>query len=164
MLQNNQYNILFLCTGNSARSIMAEALLRHCGDDKLNAFSAGSQPKDQPHLKTIEVLHKNKLNSANFRSKSWNEFSRANSPKIDIVITVCSNAANETCPIFPGTPISLHWDINDPAHNFDSDEKQTREFQTVFNELKQRIQKLSEELDNANDKTALRVRLKKLSD
>ena len=139
VLNIKQCNILFLCTGNSARSIMAEALLNHLGNGRFKAFSAGSKPKAHPHPKAVELLKKNNLDNPNFRSKSWDEFSATDAPKMYIVITVCSNAANESCPFFPGTPISLHWDLNDPAREFDFDVEQTLEFQIIYKELQQRI-------------------------
>jgi arsenate reductase (thioredoxin) len=144
---DHQFNVLFLCTGNSARSILAEAILNDFGNGKFVAYSAGSKPKSNPHPKTIEILETNNFDTNNLRSKSWDEFSLADSPKIDLVITVCSNAANESCPIFVGTPKSMHWDIDDPAREFDSDEDQTHEFKIVFNELKQRIKKLIQSID-----------------
>lgn len=164
MLNDSQFNVLFLCTGNSARSIMAEALLNRLGKGKINAHSAGSKPKDKPHPMTIEILETNNFYPESFHSKNWNEFSESDAPEMDVVITVCSNAANESCPIFPGNPISLHWDINDPAREFDSVEEQTREFQAVFNELEQRIHKFTETLAIKMNEPVSHEHLKKLSD
>jgi arsenate reductase (thioredoxin) len=115
---------------------MAEAILNDSGNGKFVAYSAGSKPKNNPHPKALETIKINNLDKQKFRSESWNEFSLPDSPKMDLVITVCSNAANESCPIFPGTPKSMHWDIDDPAREFDSDKDQAHEFKIVFNELK----------------------------
>src|ERR1051325_8243775 len=110
-----QYNVLFLCTGNSARSIIAEAILNFKGRNSVKAYSAGSHPSGtvRPEaLRQIELAH---IPSSGFRSKSWNEFAQADAPKIDFVFTVCDNAANEVCPIWPGQPMTAHWGIPDPA-------------------------------------------------
>ncbi len=139
MPQVRQYNVLFLCTGNSARSVMAEALLKRWGKNKFNSYSAGSQPKGKVHPKTLETLKKNDFDTLGFESKSWDKFSEIDSPDMDIVITVCSNAANEICPIFPGKPLSLHWNIDDPAREFSSEKDQEDEFAKIFIEIEQRI-------------------------
>jgi protein-tyrosine-phosphatase len=161
---NKQFNVLFICTGNSARSIMAEALLTRWGHGNFIAFSAGSKPKGQVHPKTLETLEKNNFNIDGLRSKSWEEYTNADSPEIDFIISVCSNAANETCPIIPGEPLTAHWDIDDPAREYDSKEKQNSEFQRVFKEIELRIQSLTSLLDDNLDKSALHKRLQHLSD
>jgi arsenate reductase len=109
------YNELFLCTGNSARSIMAEAILNRAGQGHFRAFSAGSQPKGQVHSYTLDLLRKLHFDVSGARSKSWLEFSQADSPKLDFVFTVCDNAAGETCPYWPGQPMTAHWGVPDPA-------------------------------------------------
>ncbi|HZD91541.1 MAG TPA: arsenate reductase ArsC [Pseudolabrys sp.] len=109
------YNVLFLCTGNSARSIIAEAALNRAGQGKFRAFSAGSQPKGEVHPYTLDLLRKMNFDVSNARSKSWREFAEANAPKLDFVFTVCDNAANETCPVWPGQPMTAHWGVPDPA-------------------------------------------------
>jgi arsenate reductase (thioredoxin) len=109
------YNVLFLCTGNSARSIMAEAIRNRAGRGNFRAFSAGSQPKGQVHPYTLDLLRKVNYDASNARSKSWLEFSQPNSPKLDFVFTVCDNAAGETCPYWPGQPMTAHWGVPDPA-------------------------------------------------
>lgn len=143
---------------------MAEALLNRCGNNKFNAFSASSRPKGKIHPETIAVLEKNNLDGQGFRSKSWDEFTGPDASEIDLVITVCSNTANETCPVFPVMPLSAHWDIDDPAREFDSEEKQNSAFQRVFKKIELRIQSLTSLFDDDVDKSALHERLQQLSD
>jgi len=136
---SRHFNVLFLCTGNSARSIMAEAILNFKGRPNFTAYSAGSHPsgKVRPEaLRQLEAVH---MPTANTRSKSWEEFSRADAPKLDFVITVCDNAAKEVCPIWPGQPISAHWGVPDPAAVQGSDEEIARAFRDAFFMLERRI-------------------------
>jgi arsenate reductase (thioredoxin) len=133
------YNVLFLCTGNSARSIMAEALLNHWGHGRFRAFSAGSQPKGEVHPLTLEVLERNHLPNEGARSKSWNEFSHTGAPKLDFVFTVCGNAAKEQCAYWPGQPMTAHWGVEDPAVVEGSREEQLRAFNRALRELDARI-------------------------
>ena len=133
------YNVLFLCTGNSARSIIAEALLRHWGRQRFHVFSAGSHPKGQVHPLALAVLERMRLPTEGLRSKSWDEFATSDSPPLDFVFTVCDNAANEVCPIWPGQPMTAHWGIADPAAAEGSPEDRERAFANAFRELDARI-------------------------
>ena len=138
-MTHHPYNVLFLCTGNSARSIMAEALLNHWGQGRFRAFSAGSHPKGQVHPLALEMLQRMHLPTAGFRSKSWDEFATPDAPPLDFVFTVCDNAAKETCPIWPGQPMTAHWGIRDPAAVEGTDEAKLRAFRTAYRELDARI-------------------------
>lgn len=135
-------HVLFLCTGNSARSILAEALLAHHGGERFISSSAGSQPKGVPHPVALETLERHGLPSTGYRSKSWNEFGGADATPVNIVITVCDSAAAETCPIWPGHPASVHWGIPDPAAVTTSIDAQREAFEATYQTLDARIRKL----------------------
>lgn len=134
------FNVLFLCTGNSARSVMAEAILNKQGAGQFNAFSAGSQPKGQVHLRTLELLQGLGYDTSGLRSKSWNEFARPGAPALDFIFTVCDNAAGESCPIWPGKPMTAHWGIPDPAEAVGSDAQVTLAFREAYAMLQRRIE------------------------
>ena len=133
------YNVLFLCTGNSARSIMAEALLNHLGQGRFRAFSAGSQPRGSLHPLTLQTRRRNHLPVDGLRSKSWEEFSRGGAPRLDFVFTVCDRAAHEVCPLWPGQPMTAHWGIDDPAAVEGSDEQKRKAFFKAYTELSHRL-------------------------
>jgi arsenate reductase (thioredoxin) len=133
------YNVLFVCTGNSARSIMAEALLNARGRERFRAYSAGSHPKGEMHPLALELLAKNRVPSEGLRSKSWDEFAQPGAPNMDYVVTVCDNAAGEICPVWPGQPITAHWGIPDPAAAEGNDAEKRRAFQTAYAQLSARI-------------------------
>ena len=133
-------NVLFLCTGNSARSILAEAILDRAGQGRFRAFSAGSQPKGQVHPYAIDLLRKLNYDVSRMRSKSWLEFSTTDAPKLDFVFTVCDNAAAEACPLWPGQPMTAHWGIPDPAAAVGSEAQVRLAFADAFRMLNNRIE------------------------
>ena len=132
-------NVLFLCTGNSARSILAEAYLNSAGKGRFKAHSAGSHPAGKVNPFALELLAKNRIDASGARSKNWDEFARPGAPKLDFVFTVCDNAAGEACPVWPGQPITAHWGIQDPAAVVGSDEEKRKAFLKAFTELTTRI-------------------------
>jgi arsenate reductase (thioredoxin) len=133
------YNVLFLCTGNSARSIMAEAILNKQGAGKFRAYSAGSQPKGRVHPETLKLLRGLGYDTSGVRSKSWSEFAAPGAPPLDFVFTVCDNAAGETCPVWPGQPMTAHWGVPDPAEAKGNPAEIAVAFKDVYRMLNQRI-------------------------
>ena len=133
------YNVLFLCTGNSARSIIAEAVLNKVGAEKFHAFSAGSQPKGNVHPQALQLLHGLGYDTSTFRSKSWSEFARPGAPVMDFVFTVCDNAAGEACPLWPGQPMTAHWGVPDPAEANGNQAEIALAFKDAYRMLNQRI-------------------------
>lgn len=136
---SDHYNVLFLCTGNSARSIMAEAILNHKGKGRFTAYSAGSHPTGQPRPEAIRQIESAGISATGLRSKSWDEFAAPGAPKLDFVFTVCDNAAKEQCPYWPGQPMTAHWGIPDPATVKGSSEDIARAFRDSFVILDRRI-------------------------
>jgi len=136
------FNVLFLCTGNSARSILAEAAINHpaIGGGKFKGYSAGSQPKGAVHPLALETLRQHHLPVDGFRSKSWEEFARPGAPQMDVVLTVCDQAAAEACPVWPGQPITAHWGMPDPAGVQGTDEEQRQAFRDALISLRRRIE------------------------
>jgi arsenate reductase len=139
MTEEKPFNVLFLCTGNSARSIMAEAILNKLGQGKFHAYSAGSQPKPAVNPYTIQLLQSLGYDTSGFRSKSWHEFAKPGAPSLDFVFTVCDNAAGETCPVWPGQPMTAHWGIPDPAEAKGSPAEVALAFKDAYRMLFQRI-------------------------
>jgi protein-tyrosine-phosphatase len=140
--RSEPFTVLFLCTGNSARSVMAEALLNHptIGLGRFRAYSAGSHPKGQVHPLALETLAANHLPTQGFRSKSWDEFAGPQAPVMDFVFTVCDDAAAEVCPVWPGQPITAHWGLPDPAAATGTDEDKRRAFRDALITLRRRIE------------------------
>jgi arsenate reductase (thioredoxin) len=136
---NPVYNVLFLCTGNSARSILAESLVNHLGHGQFRGFSAGSYPKGAVHPIALELLEQMQLPTAGLRSKSWDEFAAPGAPPLDFVFTVCDNAAGEMCPVWPGRPMTAHWGVPDPATVEGSDVDKWTAFRAAFQALENRI-------------------------
>ena len=139
VVSEKPFHVLFLCTGNSARSIIAESLLNQWGRGRFVGFSAGSFPKGEVHPLALELLSNMKVPTAGLRSKSWEEFATPAAPPMDFVFTVCDNAAGEVCPIWPGQPMTAHWGIADPAAVSGSEKEQIAAFRTAFSELDSRI-------------------------
>lgn len=139
-MPDQPYNVLFLCTGNSARSILAEGILNGLGQERFQAWSAGSQPKAQVHPSALSTLKELGFSDQGYRSKSWDEFSGDDAPAMDFIITVCDNAAGEVCPIWPGHPMTAHWGVPDPAACTGSDEDVRKAFHDAARMLKRRIE------------------------
>jgi arsenate reductase len=138
-MSDHVFNVLFICTGNSARSILAESILNHLGAGRFAAFSAGSQPRGAVNPIALRLLQDANLPTDGLRSKSWDEFSKPGSPQFDFIVTVCDNAAGETCPVWPGHPVTAHWGIADPAAATGSEERRMQAFRKAFIELETRI-------------------------
>ena len=154
------YNVLFLCTGNSARSILAESLLTHWGRGRFRSFSAGSFPKGQVHPLALDLLRRMNLPSEGFRSKNWDEFAAPGAPPLDFIFTVCDNAAGEVCPVWPGKPTTAHWGIADPAAVAGSDADKAFAFRKALKELETRIKPFTELPIVSLDQMTLREKLR----
>jgi protein-tyrosine-phosphatase len=139
IMSNKPFKVLFLCTGNSARSIIAEATLNKVGRGKFRAYSAGSQPRGKVNPSTIQLLEGLGYDTSGFRSKSWSEFAKPGAPPLDFVFTVCDNAAGETCPVWPGQPMTAHWGVPDPAEAQGSEAEVAMAFKDTYRMLHQRI-------------------------
>jgi arsenate reductase len=153
------YNVLFLCTGNSARSIMGEAILNKIGGGKFVAYSAGSQPKGTVHPQAVALLQRLGYPTEGFRSKSWGEFAIPGAPTLDFVFTVCDNAANETCPAWPGQPMTAHWGVPDPAAVQGTPAEIAAAFREAFLALQRRIELFSNLPVRSLDRMSLQKRL-----
>jgi arsenate reductase len=158
------FTVLILCTGNSARSILAESLVNHLGRGRFVGYSAGSSPKGAVHPLAIELLAEMKLPAAGFRSKSWDEFALPHGPPIDCVITVCDNAAGEVCPLWPGQPLQAHWGIADPAAVTGPVSGQRRAFHAAYRELEARIRRFIALPVDSLDRERLQAALREIGD
>jgi arsenate reductase len=156
------YNVLFLCTGNSARSILAEAVLNNLGQGRFRAHSAGSHPTGRVNPYALELLQKHRLPVEGLRSKSWDEFAQPGSPPLDFVFTVCDSAAGEVCPVWPGQPITAHWGVEDPAAVEGSDEAKRRAFLNAFQILGNRIRIFASLRLESLDRLALDSKLREI--
>jgi arsenate reductase len=153
------HNVLFLCTGNSARSILAESLLNHWGQGKFRGFSAGSFPKGEVHPIAAGLLRQMNMPVDGLRSKSWDEFARPGAPTLDFVITVCDNAAGEVCPVWPGGPMTAHWGVEDPAAVAGTETEKWAAFRQAFNQLERRIKIFTNLPVDSLDRFALKERV-----
>jgi arsenate reductase len=138
-MSDTPFTVLVLCTGNSARSILGEALFNHLGEGRVRAFSAGSKPKGVPHPGALRLLARRGIDTSVFRSKSWDEFTAPGAPSIDLAITVCGNAAGEACPVFLGSPLKAHWGLPDPADVTGSDAEVDAAFEETWRLLEMRV-------------------------
>jgi arsenate reductase len=163
LTQPREFNVFFLCTGNSARSIMAECALNRWGAGRLRGFSAGSHPKGEIHPETRALLVELGYDTAGLRSKSWEEFERADSPPMDLIITVCDQAAGEVCPLWPGRPLTVHWGVSDPAAFVGSDEERRFHFRRIYAQLESRIRTLVNSA-NVSDPMMLRQRASQIGE
>lgn len=158
-MTDRPYNVLFLCTGNSARSILGEALLNSLGKGRFRAWSAGSHPGGRVNPFALEILSRNGFATEGLRSKSWDEFAAPGAPEFDFIFTVCDAAAAETCPVWPGHPMSAHWGIPDPAAVEGDDETKRRAFRDAFSRLQRRISLLVNLPVQSLDKLSLQKEL-----
>jgi arsenate reductase len=156
------YNVLFLCTGNSARSIIAEAILNKVGGSSFHAWSAGSQPKGRVNPHTLALLRGLGFDTSGLRSKSWNEFAKPGAPGLDFIFTVCDNAAGEACPVWPGKPITAHWGIPDPAEASGTDAQIGQAFSDAYRMLNQRVGLFTSLPIASLDKWTLQNRLREI--
>lgn len=156
------YNVLFLCTGNSARSILAESLLKHHGAERFRAYSAGSHPAGKVNPFALELLRRHRLPAEGLRSKSWDEFGAPGGPALDFVFTVCDQAAGEACPFWPGQPVTAHWGVPDPAAVQGSDEEKRRAFLEAFRTLGTRVRLFASLRPELIERTALQARVSEI--
>ena len=164
MVESRTYNVLFLCTGNSARSVMAEALLATLGQGRFHTFSAGSHPTGKVNPFAIEQVMKTGYDISNLRSKSWDEFAEPDAPHMDFIVTVCDQAAGEVCPLWPGHPSSAHWGFYDPAAMEGPDEAKRAAFEQVFQQIKHRVEAFLEVPLETLDEAAIRAELQRVGD
>ena len=162
-MDHRTYNVLFLCTGNSARSILAEATLNAIGGERFRAYSAGSQPKGTVNPYALQLLESHRIATDSLRSKSWDEYAQPGAPRMDLIITVCDNAAGEMCPVWPGQPVSAHWGVEDPAAVAGTDEDRRRAFLSAYGLLRRRIELLVNLPLASLDRLAIQRNLEKIA-
>jgi arsenate reductase len=158
-MANRTFNVLFLCTGNSARSVLAEAYLNYQGRGRFRAYSAGSHPTGKINPGAIELLERLQIPTAGLRSKAWDEFAQPGAPPLDFVITVCDNAAGEVCPVWPGQPVTAHWGVADPAH-VEGTLERANAFRDAFRVLSRRIDLLTTLPVDSLDRMALQKKIR----
>ena len=156
------FNVLFLCTGNSARSIIAEAALRQAGGERFRSYSAGSHPSGRMNPYALEFLRANRMPTDGLRSKSWDEFAQTAAPPLDFVFTVCDSAAGEVCPVWPGQPMTAHWGVEDPAAVDGTETAKWLAFRSAFRELENRIKVFTSLPLRTLDRTRLQQRLEEI--
>ena len=161
-MSDRTWNVLFLCTGNSARSIMGEALTNHIGKGRLHAFSAGSFPTGTVNPYALEVLDAARVPHKGARSKSWDEFAAAGAPRMDFILTVCVNAAGEVCPVWPGRPVTAHWGVPDPAAVEGDDDEKRRAFRDAAAILRRRIELLANLMPEQLEAMSIREELRRI--
>src|SRR5215467_3488274 len=163
MAVERAYRVLFLCTGNSARSILAEILIEHWGKGRFKGYSAGSFPKGAVHPRALDLLAKAHLDTSRLRSKSWNEFAKPGAPVLDFVFTVCDQAAGEVCPVWPGNPVTAHWGVPDPAALEGPEAEKIRAFRYAYQALETRIKLFTSLRLEALDRLPLQRKVEELS-
>jgi protein-tyrosine-phosphatase len=163
-MKTHRYNVLFICTGNSARSILAEAIMNQLGRDHFRAYSAGSHPKGEVHPLTLETLREKNFDVSTLRSKSWDEFSGPDAPPMDFIFTVCDNAGGETCPLWPGHPVTAHWGFPDPAAVAGDEKVCKAAFVLTFREISQRLRVFLNLRFDKLDHMSLQKRLRELGE
>jgi arsenate reductase len=161
-VSDRSFNVLFLCTGNSARSILAEAYLNQVAQGRFCAYSAGSHPSGQVNPFALELLERSRISTARLRSKAWDEFGESGAPKMDIVITVCDQAAHEVCPVWPGQPLTAHWSVEDPAAVTGDDDTRRAAFMKAFSTLQKRIALLTSLPLDSLDRLAIQQHLNRI--
>jgi arsenate reductase (thioredoxin) len=161
-MATREINVLFLCMGNSARSTLAEALLNRFGEGRFQAFSAGSHPKGQVHPLALRLLQERGIPTDRLRSKSWEEFAAAGAPAMDLIVTVCDNAAGEVCPVWPGQPATAHWGVQDPAAVEGTETECMRAFERAAKELEKHIRLLTALHLDQSDRSNLKERLDRI--
>lgn len=161
-MSEKTYSILFLCTGNSARSILAEAIANRLGIGRIRAYSAGSQPKGEVHPYTLDILRTMKHNTDGLRSKAWDEFAAPSAPQLDFVFTVCDNTASEVCPIWPGQPMSAHWGVPDPAAATGNEAEKRAAFADAYGRMHNRISAFLSLPVASLDRLSLKAKLDKI--